>query len=75
VCPKCASSCITVRPFDFGRCADTGYHDAGEDAICRDCGYHGDVEEFEAAEPIRKPVVAIKYEPMARAIGNEVNPF
>jgi hypothetical protein len=46
MCPQCGSHNIKIRSFDFGRCPQTGYHDAGEYFECRDCGATGDVSEI-----------------------------
>jgi hypothetical protein len=47
-CGFCGSSDIniSVREWDFGRCSETGYHDAGEEAsfYCNSCGKVGDCE-------------------------------
>jgi hypothetical protein len=36
---ECAHLHGSVIPFDNGRCAETGYRDAGHVFICRDCGF------------------------------------
>jgi hypothetical protein len=36
---ECVHDNVRVIPFDNGRCAETGYVDAGERIICRDCGF------------------------------------
>ncbi len=41
-CPECLSVAISCVAFDGGVEADTGYHDAGEQFVCRDCGARGD---------------------------------
>jgi hypothetical protein len=46
MCSKCGSDNIRVYEYDFGRCSQTGYHDAGERFACRDCGLDGDVDEL-----------------------------
>ena len=46
MCPECDGNNVKIKPFDFGRCAETGYHDAGESFECLDCGAKGDVSEL-----------------------------
>jgi hypothetical protein len=36
---ECAHENVRVERFDAGRCTQTGYSDAGERIICRDCGF------------------------------------
>jgi hypothetical protein len=36
---ECAHENVRVECFDAGRCIETGYVDAGEMIICRDCGF------------------------------------
>jgi hypothetical protein len=36
---ECAHENVRVDRFDAGRCTETGYRDAGERIICRDCGF------------------------------------
>jgi hypothetical protein len=47
-CGKCKSEGIhiTVTPYDYGVCGETGYEDAGEhaDYYCRECGHSDEVE-------------------------------
>ena len=38
LCPQCFSSDLRPEPYDFGRCSQTGYHDAGVKYICQSCG-------------------------------------
>jgi hypothetical protein len=38
---ECAHDNVRVERFDAGRCTETGYRDAGERIICRDCGFQG----------------------------------
>lgn len=38
MCPECGSLRVAITPYDYGRCSQTGYHDAGERFRCRDCG-------------------------------------
>jgi hypothetical protein len=42
MCPECGSDIVSVVEYDFGRCPETGYHDAGERDECHDCGAYGD---------------------------------
>ena len=44
-CPECLSVAISCVAFDGGVEADTGYHDAGEQFVCRDCGARGDAAD------------------------------
>ena len=46
MCPECGSHNLKIRSSDFGRCPQTGCHDAGEYFECRDCGAIGDVSEI-----------------------------
>ena len=46
MCPECGSDNITIEPYDFGICRETGYHDAGERYACHACGACGDAEDF-----------------------------
>lgn len=36
---ECQHVHVTIARYDVGRCEQTGYYDAGETMICRDCGY------------------------------------
>lgn len=45
-CPTCRSEDVAVQPYDFGRCSQTGYHDAGERFRCHACGAMGDSDEL-----------------------------
>lgn len=49
MCPQCGGDNVRIAPYDFGRCSETGYHDAGERFHCHDCGAEGDVDEIERA--------------------------
>ena len=49
MCPECGSDDIRIEPYDFGRCSETGYHDAGERYRCLECGASGDAEDLAAA--------------------------
>jgi hypothetical protein len=46
-CPECGagSEHLTVHPYDHGREAGTGYHDAGERYKCHKCGSSGDADD------------------------------
>jgi len=44
--PECGSDKVEVRPYDFGTCQQTGYHDAGERFECRNCGATGDADDL-----------------------------
>ena len=46
MCPECGSDNVSVVEYDFGRCPETGYHDAGERYECHDCGAYGDADEL-----------------------------
>jgi hypothetical protein len=50
MCPECGSENVRVVEYDFGRCRETGYHDAGERYECHDCGAYGDADELELEE-------------------------
>ena len=45
-CPLCGGTNFTTWEYDFGRCPETGYHDAGERYRCFDCRSEGDVDEL-----------------------------
>ena len=45
-CPQCGGTNFTTCEYDFGRCMETGYHDAGERYRCFDCRSEGDVDEL-----------------------------
>jgi transposase-like protein len=47
MCPECGGDNVRVVEYDFGRCRETGYHDAGERYECHDCGAYGDADELE----------------------------
>jgi rubredoxin len=53
VCPECGSDNIGVEPYDFGICRETGYHDAGERFVCRNCGATGDASDIICAGDAR----------------------
>jgi len=46
MCPECGSDNVRVAQCDFGRCPETGYHDAGESYQCLACGASGDAGEL-----------------------------
>ena len=46
MCPDCGSHNVRVVPYDFGRCTETGYYDAGERYECLECGSRGDSDEL-----------------------------
>jgi hypothetical protein len=46
MCPECLSDNVETWPYDFGRCRETGYHDAGERFKCHDCGATGDASDL-----------------------------
>ena len=50
MCPECGSDNVRIEPYDFGRCSETGYHDAGERYRCLECGASGDAEDLLAAD-------------------------
>jgi hypothetical protein len=60
MCPKCGSDDIVARPYDYGRCSQTGYVDAGERFTCRDCGASGDADDLDGAESSRTDNPAAK---------------
>lgn len=47
MCPECGSDNITVEPYDYCVCRETGYHDAGERYICHGCGTRGDADDLD----------------------------
>jgi len=53
MCPECESYNLVIKPYDYGICRETGYHDAGERFDCRDCGATGDVSDL-ASSPARQ---------------------
>jgi len=48
-CPECGSDQVAIKPYDFGTCLETGYHDAGERYCCDACGAQGDVDDMQGA--------------------------
>ena len=61
MCPECASTEVTIVPYDFGTCPQTGYHDAGERFQCRACGATGDVCDVVLRDAVRlTPHVAVR---------------
>jgi hypothetical protein len=46
MCPGCGSDDVKINEYDFGACRETGYHDAGEIFICRECGETGAAEDL-----------------------------
>jgi hypothetical protein len=54
----CEHNDVRVEYFDGGVCGETGYHDTGMIAICRDCGADLTDDEPPAAEPRKGPAVA-----------------
>ncbi len=46
MCPECGSSSVAIKQYDYGVCAETGYHDAGEQFHCRECGARGDADDL-----------------------------
>lgn len=51
MCPECGSDNVRVEEYDFGKCPETGYHDAGERYYCLACGATGDADELVLDEP------------------------
>jgi len=45
----CRHSLASIRPYDFGVCPETGYHDEGIQITCHDCGEVFDPEEYNRA--------------------------
>jgi hypothetical protein len=56
-CPDCGAHVkhLSIRPYDFGRDSDTGYHDAGERYHCSKCGGSGDASDVQEAATLAKP--------------------
>jgi rubredoxin len=50
MCPECGSDDVRVVHYDFGRCPETGYHDAGDRYSCGECGAYGDASELKIEE-------------------------
>ena len=51
MCPECSSDKVTIDDeYDFGVCAQTGYHDAGERFRCRACRAQGDAGDLVVAQ-------------------------
>jgi rubredoxin len=50
MCPQCGSDNVRVGDYDFGRCPETGYHDAGERYECLICGSNGEATELVTEE-------------------------
>lgn len=46
MCPECGSDDVRIEEYDFGRCPETGYHDAGERYRCLACGATGEADEL-----------------------------
>jgi hypothetical protein len=46
MCPECCGE-LQVYEYDFGRCPETGYHDAGARYRCMECGQKGDAADVE----------------------------
>lgn len=49
MCPECGSAEVTINPYDFGTCPQTGYRDAGERFHCHACGAQGDAGDMRSA--------------------------
>ena len=45
-CPVCGSDDLRIEEYDFGKCPETGYHDAGERYCCLNCGDSGDASDL-----------------------------
>lgn len=45
MCPQCGGR-VLIEPYDFGRCTETGYQDAGERFHCTECGAQGEADEI-----------------------------
>ena len=54
MCPECGGE-ARVYEYDFGRCSETGYHDAGECYRCLDCGQTGDAADVEDCRECAAP--------------------
>lgn len=52
MCPECGSDNVRIAHYDFGRCPETGYHDAGDQYECIECGYYGDASELVIEEHV-----------------------
>jgi len=50
MCPEYGSDSIGIAHYDFGRCPETGYHDAGERYECYECGSYGDADDLVTEE-------------------------
>lgn len=46
MCPECGSDNVRIAHYDFGRCQETGYRDAGDRYECIECGYYGEPSEL-----------------------------
>jgi hypothetical protein len=53
MCPECGSNDVTIRPYDFGICRQTGYNDAGEHFHCRACGARGAASDIVGVRDVR----------------------
>ena len=49
ICPQCGAQEMIMRVYDYGTCSETGYHDAGEEWQCLQCGSISDEREMEKA--------------------------
>jgi hypothetical protein len=47
ICPERGGENVRVVEYNFGRCRETGYHDAGERYECPDRKAYGDADELE----------------------------
>lgn len=57
-CPECLSDDVRIERFDGGICSETGYHDSGEEYVCRDCGHSGPIEDLIKEITHSEPVVS-----------------
>lgn len=59
MCPECGGDNVRIMEYDFGRCPETGYHDAGERFQCRECGAEGDADDLVVPESDDAPCNSI----------------
>lgn len=52
MCPECGSDNVRIAHFDFGRCTETGYHDAGDRYQCFECGAYGYESDLKIEENV-----------------------
>lgn len=57
MCPSCSSDAIDVYEYDYGRCSETGYVDAGVAFRCHACGAKGDADDLISARSECGPTI------------------